>query len=78
MKKKGIKIALANLIIECNINIYMYILQALSNQKYGEFQSKFQDVGLMTDDVTINENASCIVMTTEVCVLFFFLQLTSY
>ena len=49
----------------------MYILQALSNQKYGEFQSKFQDVGLMTDDVTINENASCIVMTTEVCVYLF-------
>ena len=26
----------------------------------------FEDVGLMTGDVTINEGASCIVMTTEI------------
>lgn len=27
---------------------------------------EFQDVGLMTGDVTINPTASCLVMTTEV------------
>ena len=27
---------------------------------------EFQDVGLMTGDVTINESASCLVMTTEI------------
>ena len=29
-------------------------------------QEQFQDVGLMTGDVTLNPSASCIVMTTEV------------
>lgn len=46
-----------------SLNIH---LQALSNQKYREMQEQFQDVGLMTGDVTINPSASCIVMTTEV------------
>ena len=27
---------------------------------------EFKDVGLVTGDVTINENASCLVMTTEI------------
>ena len=35
-------------------------------QKYREFYEEFQDVGLMTGDVTINPNASCLVMTTEI------------
>jgi hypothetical protein len=35
-------------------------------QKYREFHEEFQDVGLMTGDVTINANASCLVMTTEI------------
>ncbi len=41
-------------------------LKALSNQKYRELYEEFQDVGLMTGDVTINENASCLVMSTEI------------
>jgi len=41
-------------------------LKALSNQKYREFSEEFSDVGLMTGDVTINQNASVLVMTTEV------------
>ena len=41
-------------------------LQALSNQKYRELYEEFQDVGLMTGDVTINPSASALVMTTEV------------
>jgi hypothetical protein len=40
--------------------------QALSNQKYRELAAEFGDVGLMTGDVTINPNASVIVMTTEI------------
>lgn len=42
--------------------------QALSNQKFRDFQEDFgqENVGLMTGDVTINPTASCLVMTTEV------------
>ena len=46
--------------------IYTSPIKALSNQKYRELFEEFQDVGLMTGDVTINPNASCIVMTTEI------------
>jgi ATP-dependent RNA helicase DOB1 len=35
-------------------------------QKYRDLCEEFNDVGLMTGDVTINPNASCIVMTTEI------------
>ena len=47
-------------------------IQALSNQKYRELYEEFSDVGLMTGDVTINPNASCLVMTTEVSIISFF------
>mmetsp|Transcript_37581 Transcript_37581/g.96143 ORF Transcript_37581/g.96143 Transcript_37581/m.96143 type:complete len:1017 (-) Transcript_37581:98-3148(-) len=46
--------------------VYTSPLKALSNQKYRELQEEFGDVGLMTGDVTINPNASCLVMTTEI------------
>ena len=46
--------------------IYTSPIKALSNQKYREFHDEFSDVGLMTGDVTINEGASCLVMTTEI------------
>eukprot|EP00743_Colponemidia_sp_Colp-15_P003213 GILK01003472.1.p1 GENE.GILK01003472.1~~GILK01003472.1.p1 ORF type:complete len:1034 (+),score=223.64 GILK01003472.1:50-3151(+) len=46
--------------------IYTSPIKALSNQKYRELNEEFKDVGLMTGDVTINPNASCIVMTTEI------------
>jgi ATP-dependent RNA helicase DOB1 len=46
--------------------IYTSPIKALSNQKYRELQHEFKDVGLMTGDVTINESASCLVMTTEI------------
>ena len=48
--------------------IYTTPIKALSNQKYRELFEEFQDVGLMTGDVTINPTASCLVMTTEVCI----------
>ncbi|XP_072023609.1 exosome RNA helicase MTR4-like [Amphiura filiformis] len=41
-------------------------IKALSNQKYRQLYEEFQDVGLMTGDVTINPSASCLVMTTEI------------
>ncbi|KAF5194894.1 Superkiller viralicidic activity 2-like, partial [Thalictrum thalictroides] len=46
--------------------IYTSPLKALSNQKYRELSQEFTDVGLMTGDVTISPNASCLVMTTEI------------
>ncbi|KAF6167318.1 hypothetical protein GIB67_043179 [Kingdonia uniflora] len=45
---------------------YTSPLKALSNQKYRELTQEFSDVGLMTGDVTISPNASCLVMTTEI------------
>ncbi|GMH05391.1 hypothetical protein Nepgr_007231 [Nepenthes gracilis] len=46
--------------------IYTSPIKALSNQKYREFKEEFSDVGLMTGDVTIDPNSSCLVMTTEI------------
>eukprot|EP00924_Labyrinthula_sp_SR-Ha-C_P002152 maker-scaffold_19-snap-gene-2.42-mRNA-1 protein AED:0.01 eAED:0.03 QI:0/0/0/1/1/1/3/0/1057 len=46
--------------------IYTSPIKALSNQKYRELEEEFSDVGLLTGDVTINPNASCLVMTTEI------------
>lgn len=46
--------------------IYTSPLKALSNQKYRELNQEFSDVGLMTGDVTLSPNASCLVMTTEI------------
>lgn len=46
--------------------IYTSPIKALSNQKYRELLAEFGDVGLMTGDVTINPDASCLVMTTEI------------
>ena len=43
------------------------MLQALSNQKFRELSDEFDDdVGLMTGDVSIRPNATCVVMTTEI------------
>ena len=48
--------------------VYTSPIKALSNQKYREFDEEWPDgqVGLMTGDVTINPNAACLVMTTEI------------
>ena len=46
--------------------IYTSPIKALSNQKYRDLQEEFNDVGLMTGDMTINPNASCLIMTTEI------------
>ena len=46
--------------------IYTSPIKALSNQKYRDLQEEFQDVGLMTGDMTINPSATCLIMTTEI------------
>ena len=46
--------------------IYTSPIKALSNQKFRDLQEEFEDVGLMTGDVTINPSAACLVMTTEI------------
>lgn len=48
--------------------VYTSPIKALSNQKYREFDEEWTGgiVGLMTGDVTINPNAACLVMTTEI------------
>nr|CAG8556385.1 13077_t:CDS:10 [Entrophospora candida] len=52
--------------------IYTTPIKALSNQKYRELENSFGDVGLITGDVTIKPDASCLVMTTELTFLFDF------
>jgi ATP-dependent RNA helicase DOB1 len=46
--------------------IYTSPIKALSNQKYRDLKEEFDDVGILTGDTTINPNASCLVMTTEI------------
>ena len=46
--------------------IYASPIKALSNQKYRQLHAAFGDVGLVTGDVTLSEDASCLVVTTEV------------
>ncbi|CAK4431644.1 unnamed protein product [Aphanomyces euteiches] len=48
--------------------VYTSPIKALSNQKYRDFRTKFgvDNVGLITGDVSINPEASCLVMTTEI------------
>ncbi|KAM6104776.1 LOW QUALITY PROTEIN: exosome RNA helicase MTR4 [Pterocles gutturalis] len=59
------KYAIALALREKQRVIFTSPIKALSNQKYREMYEEFQDVGLMTGDVTINPTASCLVMTTE-------------
>ncbi|KAK8871347.1 hypothetical protein M9Y10_007068 [Tritrichomonas musculus] len=46
--------------------IYTSPIKALSNQKYREFLVKFGEVGIITGDVSINTEASILIMTTEI------------
>ena len=47
-------------------SIYTAPVKALSNQKFRDLMKQFGDVGLLTGDVSINKDASCIIMTTEI------------
>lgn len=46
--------------------IYTSPIKALSNQKFRDFKNTFGSVGLMTGDVSINPEASCLILTTEI------------
>lgn len=46
--------------------IYTSPIKALSNQKFRDFQGVFNDVGILTGDVQIRPEASCLIMTTEI------------
>ena len=46
--------------------IYTSPIKALSNQKYYDFKQKYEDVGLVTEDVQVNPAAKCLIMTTEI------------
>ncbi|KAJ3685614.1 hypothetical protein LUZ61_014778 [Rhynchospora tenuis] len=49
----------------CTRAIYTAPIKTISNQKYRDFCGKF-DVGLLTGDVSIKPEASCLIMTTEI------------
>lgn len=46
--------------------IYTSPIKALSNQKFRDFRQIFDEVGILTGDVQINPEASCLIMTTEI------------
>ncbi|KAI9317442.1 NUC185 domain-containing protein [Dichotomocladium elegans] len=47
--------------------IYTSPIKALSNQKFRDFKHTFgDDVGILTGDVQIHPEASCLIMTTEI------------
>lgn len=46
--------------------IYTSPIKALSNQKFRDFRQIFDEVGILTGDVQINAEASCLIMTTEI------------
>jgi len=54
--------------------IYTSPIKALSNQKYCDFKKKFKDVGILTGDVSINQNAQCLIITTEILHKFLYNQ----
>ncbi|XP_043214935.1 helicase SKI2W-like isoform X1 [Amphibalanus amphitrite] len=46
--------------------VYTSPIKALSNQKFRDFKNSFTDVGLLTGDIQINKEASCLICTTEI------------
>ncbi|XP_072985738.1 DExH-box ATP-dependent RNA helicase DExH11 isoform X1 [Typha latifolia] len=49
----------------CTRAVYTAPIKTISNQKYRDFCGKF-DVGLLTGDISIKPEASCLIMTTEI------------
>uniref|UniRef100_A0A0N5BVH1 Helicase ATP-binding domain-containing protein n=1 Tax=Strongyloides papillosus TaxID=174720 RepID=A0A0N5BVH1_STREA len=58
--------AIAKALSQSDRAIYTSPIKALSNQKFRDFRKKFDDVGLMTGDYQINEDARVLIMTTEI------------
>ena len=46
--------------------IYTSPIKALSNQKYREFKDMFGEIGILTGDVSVDEDSFCVIMTTEI------------
>eukprot|EP01104_Vermistella_antarctica_P013607 TRINITY_DN414_c0_g1_i2.p1 TRINITY_DN414_c0_g1~~TRINITY_DN414_c0_g1_i2.p1 ORF type:complete len:1361 (+),score=369.81 TRINITY_DN414_c0_g1_i2:324-4406(+) len=46
--------------------IYTSPIKALSNQKFRDFKNSFGDVGLITGDVSVAPESSCLIVTTEI------------
>lgn len=46
--------------------VYTSPIKTLSNQKFRDFTERFGDVGIITGDISINPEAGCLVMTTEI------------
>ena len=46
--------------------VYTSPIKTLSNQKFREFKKIFDDVGLITGDVSVNPESSCLILTTEI------------
>lgn len=46
--------------------IYTSPIKALSNQKFRDFREVFDEVGILTGDVQIAPESSCLIMTTEI------------
>ncbi|XP_071723078.1 DExH-box ATP-dependent RNA helicase DExH11-like [Rutidosis leptorrhynchoides] len=49
----------------CTRAVYTAPIKTISNQKYRDFCGKF-DVGLLTGDISLRPEASCLIMTTEI------------
>jgi len=65
------KTVIAEYAIALSINkkrkvIYTSPIKALSNQKYRDLRKKFKDVGIITGDIQVNNESSCLIMTTEI------------
>lgn len=58
--------------------IYTSPIKALSNQKFRDLKSIFDDVGLITGDIQLHPEAFAIVMTTEVLRFFISIQFHRY
>ena len=46
--------------------VYTSPIKALSNQKFRDFKETFGDVGLITGDIQIHPEGSCVILTTEI------------
>lgn len=53
-------------IVSSDRTIYTSPIKALSNQKFRDFKNTFGDVGLLTGDVQLSPESSCLIMTTEI------------
>jgi antiviral helicase SKI2 len=49
----------------CTRAVYTSPIKTISNQKFRDFSGQFE-VGLLTGDVSIKPNSSCLIMTTEI------------